>query len=215
MIRSVILDLDGTLIDSAAGVQDSVEHAIREVLPEYPFDRAKVRVGPPIREMARRTFPDLSPELIERISVSFRKHYDSIGWHNMRVFDGAVDALAALRKSNVDLYLATNKPLGPTRQILEDYRMAPYLNDYVAIDSTKPPFAGKAEMIRHLVEVHALTVNSTAYVGDTRGDADAAAKCGVPFIFAGYGYSSASELDGVPVWRTIDRLTDLPQCVLG
>ncbi|MDB6059459.1 MAG: hypothetical protein JWO95_3303 [Verrucomicrobiales bacterium] len=204
-IQSVILDLDGTLIDSAAGVQDSVQFAIAEVLPQHPFDRCKVKVGPPIREMARNTFPDIAEDLIDRIAISFRKHYDSVGWRNMVPYEGAVDVLARFRNRGIPLYLATNKPLAPTCDILQQYGMAQYFTEYVCIDSTKPPFAGKADMLLYLGKQHGLEAGATAYVGDTNADFEAAVRCGMPFVFASFGYGAISGT----AFRTIATLKEL------
>jgi phosphoglycolate phosphatase len=208
-ISSVILDLDGTLIDSAPGILQSVGKAICEVLPNHDYNPSMVRVGPPIREMVRKTFPDLSAELVEKVALAFRKYYDGDGWRDMRVYDGALEALARLSKCGMALYLATNKPLGPTRTILTEKGLVSFFRDYVAIDSVKPAFAGKAEMLLYLAEKHRLPSTETAYVGDTRADAEASARCGMPFAFASFGYGSVSELDPKLIWKTISTLDDL------
>ena len=214
MIESVILDLDGTLIDSAPGILESLHKAICDVLPQQVFDPSKVRVGPPIREMARKAFPDLATETIEQVAVAFRKHYDSVGWRKMTVYDGALSALRSLSDAGYALFLATNKPLGPTRTILQDEKMVSYLRDYVAIDSVKPPFADKAHMLLHLCKTHKLNPHGTAYVGDTKADSEAAVRCGMPFVFAAFGYGRVTEIDANAIWKKVGSLDELTPSLL-
>ena len=93
----ILFDLDGTLIESAAGVRMSIEHAMSELsLPCPDLSDYTLYVGPPLED----TFRELCAvpeELIARGMELYRDYYDRVAQKTNKVFDGIPGLLTALR----------------------------------------------------------------------------------------------------------------------
>jgi phosphoglycolate phosphatase len=207
--RSVIFDLDGTILDSKTVILDCFGQAVETVFPGRRFDLQTVRLGPPLRRMFQIAFPQATESQLEEMLRTFRLHYDRDGPIKTLAFDGAEDVLAYFQNRGVTLFVATNKPQHISRAILEHLRLDHYFRAILAIDSAQPPFASKADMVWHLLEAHQLNPAETWCVGDAAEDAAAAFECKLPFVWAAYGYGHLGEKETASVFRTINTLKDL------
>ena len=115
---SLILDLDGTLIDSKPGILESFGTAVATVFPGQEFDLSTVVLGPPIQRMFQVSFPKASESEIEGLLRVFRGHYDREGSLHTRLYDGAWDVLTYCQRRGIALDIATNKPLHISTSIL-------------------------------------------------------------------------------------------------
>ncbi|MGA2177817.1 MAG: HAD hydrolase-like protein [Verrucomicrobiota bacterium] len=206
---SLILDLDGTLIDSKPGILESFGTAVATVFPGQEFDLSTVVLGPPIQRMFQVSFPKASESEIEGLLRVFRGHYDREGSLHTRLYDGAWDVLTYCQRRGIALDIATNKPLHISTSILAHLKLDDYFRSILAADSVQPPFAGKAGIIRHLLKANELKAGETLYVGDSAEDAVAAAACGIRFVWAAYGYGKLAEEEARTAFGTIRKLGDL------
>jgi len=206
---SLILDLDGTLIDSRPGILESFGTAVATVYPGREFDLSTVVLGPPVRRMFQNSFPAASAGEIENLLRVFRAHYDRTGSLVTSAYDGAGEVLAHCHQRGIVLDIATNKPLHISRSILANLKLDHYFRSIAAADSVQPSFAGKADIIRHLLKIHDLNASEVIYMGDSTEDAGAAAECGIRFIWAAYGYGKLTPEEGKSFFGTISQLRDL------
>jgi phosphoglycolate phosphatase len=211
VVRSLILDLDGTLIDSRPGILESFGAAVVAVFPGREFDLSTVSLGPPIRRMFEVSFPAASEAEIDGLLGVFRRHYDRGGFLKARLYEGAREVLAHFKNQGIGVNIATNKPLQISTAILANLGVGHYFRSIVAADSVQPPFASKVEMVRHLMESGRLKPAETWLVGDSVEDAAAAAECGLPFVWAAYGYGRLGRAERKSAFRTIRTLGVLTQ----
>jgi phosphoglycolate phosphatase len=206
---SLILDLDGTLIDSRAGIVESFGVAAAAVFPGRPFDPNGVELGPPIQRMFENFFPEAPKAQIDQLLGAFRGHYDREGSLKSCVYEGALELLTYCQRRGISVDIATNKPLHISRQILAHLKLDHFFRSLTASDSIEPRFAGKSELLRHVLEAHRLNASRSVYVGDSKEDAAAAIACEVPFVWAAYGYGKAGEIEPHFIHRTIKSLPEL------
>jgi phosphoglycolate phosphatase len=210
-VKSLLLDLDGTLIDSKPGIMESYRIAAQTVMPGRAYDAAAVSVGPPLPQMFQRSFPDASGEQIERLVRTFREYYETKGMLQTTLFDSAADLLARWRGRGIELFIVTNKPLRISTCILDNLKVSRFFRAVLTIDSVQPPFAGKIAMLRHLLQARHVEAGDALYVGDTGEDAAAAAACGLRFVWAAYGYGNLSADQLRSVSGTLPRLGALTE----
>lgn len=203
-IPSLIFDLDGTLIDSCPGIRSALSAAFQSIGRVMPETNMRSVIGPPIQVIAARVDPTLSQEELKRIETSYRSRYDNEGWRETVLFEEVDPVLRELYGQGLALYIVTNKPLIPTRNILEHVGLLPVFREIVTRDSRTPFFGSKAEMLGYLLERHALGSDSTIMIGDTAEDAEAARHHRLSFIHASYGYGCADGAHG-----TITNFTEL------
>jgi len=177
----LIFDLDGTLVDSKAGILDSLSAAILTVTGERKNLDA-VTIGPPIQQIARDTMPLASATTISQVTKEYRAQYDSIGWASYSLYKDVKETLAILAKKHT-LVVATNKPDIPTKKILGDSGLSIYFENIYCHGS--PGCADKTSIVRLLIEKNE---GISVMIGDSQDDFLAASNNKIPFIFCSYGY---------------------------
>lgn len=206
--RSLILDLDGTLIDSRPGILESITVAADAVFPGIKFDPASIVLGPPIQQMFAVTFPAGTDAGREKLLLAFREHYDRAGHLKTELYGGVREVLSVCQKRGIDLYIATNKPARISSAILANFKIRDCFRVLMAIDSVAPPFPGKTAIMRHLLREQKLDTRTALYVGDSHEDAKAARDCDVRFVWAAYGYGKMNaEVKGTETIHAFGELT--------
>lgn len=186
-IAAIIFDLDGTLVDSVPGIEASLRHALNQTLPHLSLGDLRSAIGPPIKVMVTRLWPELGTDEIERIVSAFREHYDAEGYRQTRLYEGVRETLQQLQERGIAHFLLTNKPARPTLAIVKHLGIRSFFRALASPDGD-PPFSVKSEGARGLQERFGLHGRSTVMVGDGSDDAAAAEACGFEFVAAAYGY---------------------------
>lgn len=194
----VLLDVDGTLLDSAPGITASLAHAFRALDLPVPPPAELIRfVGPPILEsfVQRAGLP--LPRARNAVEA-YRAHYAEHGARHPVLFPGVTDALDALRAAGLPLVTATSKPEATARRMLEATGIA---DRFVAIAgaSADESRTTKAQVIGWALELArnaGLASVRPVMVGDRYHDVQGAAAHGLPTILAGWGYGGPGEERG-------------------
>jgi phosphoglycolate phosphatase len=195
--KTLVFDLDGTLVDSSPGIATSLAmafQAVGRVMPTADFRKA---IGPPLRGIARRVEPTITDAELDIIEPLYRTDYDSRGWRDTVIFDGVVKTLTELQSYGIRFFIVTNKPVLPTRQILEQFELQQFFEEVLSRDSRSPAFASKAEMLASLIERYDLSPESTLMVGDTIEDLETAHANHVPFLYVTYGFGTVESPDSI------------------
>ncbi len=191
--HAVVFDLDGTLIDSHPTIARLFAEAIAAAgLPAAPLLRRE-GVGPPLHELLPREFPMFSAEEHALVRREFVARYDAGAHLTTPAFACVPELLATLASAGVRLFVATNKRERPARNALAELALGPF-DDLAASDSLGPDPPGKAALVGHLVNTHALAPERTWMVGDAPGDLAAAAAHGLVGVAAAYGYGTLPSL---------------------
>ena len=203
-IEAFVFDLDGTLIDSIPGIGSSLAAAFRSIGREMPVADLRRAIGPPIRVISKRVDPSLTDDETLAIEQTYRSLYDTGGWRESNVFEGVEDTLRTLHDAGFRLFVATNKPLLPTRNTLQHLGIEVLFEGIVTRDSSMPNFVSKAAMLANLITAYELRPETTLMVGDTMEDREAAEANSLPCVFAAYGYG-----DDPQAQRTIHSFAEL------
>jgi phosphoglycolate phosphatase len=210
-LNAFIFDLDGTLIDSRRGVQESIEDAVRRVIPNLPLVDFSPFIGPPIKKILTNALGTLPEEDLQRISMEFRAIFDSGYCLKCDVYPGVREALDQLAARSIPIYLATNKPRIATDQVLHHHGLARYFKCIQAPDLGSGKGVTKDVMLRELVTSETLDRAKTVMVGDTMEDWDAARASAIHFAACLYGYGLKEEQmnDDCLVLSKIEDLNNL------
>ncbi len=209
VVSNAIFDLDGTLVDSMAGIDWSAKTAWESVLPGQACPSFGTLIGPPVREMFCQALPEADSDTIGQLERAFREHYDTDGWRKTTVYPGVVETLSLLVKRGVNCYGVTNKPGLATRRILTYCGLDQYFRVFLSPDSRTPPFSSKLEAVHVLLSQYQLDPRCSVLVGDGVDDACAAAASGLIFAAVGGGYGEAHRQAEFPVALVCDKLSDL------
>ena len=203
---SIIFDVDGTLWDSTDSVARSWNLAIQEnsSLDLTITENALQQVfGKTMTEIADTLFSRLpEKERMKLLEVCFQYENRYLETHPGKLFDGVTDTLAAL-SGQYPLFIVSNCQQGYIEVLLRTCSLEPFIKDHLCFGETQ---TSKGQTILTLMNRNGL--KNPVYVGDTRGDADACAEAGIPFIFAGYGFGDVPDAK-----MRISKFTDLKDLV--
>lgn len=198
--------MDGTLVDSRPAIEKAAQHAIAIVLPQFLGRTVTTCIGPPIREMFRRTLDNPSADVLDRLVAVFRSAYDSVAWRETPAYPGVVELLAEIQANRAVSFVVTNKPFRPSTAILQTIGCSAFVREIVTPDSPLQAFRSKSEALHGLVSRHRLDAEDILVVGDSVDDAEAAKVSGLSFAAALYGYGNLTKDDGYPVQEPSDLI---------
>lgn len=123
-IRLLIFDLDGTLVDSRQDLANAVNAMLRHLgRPELPCDVIATYIGDGAPMLIRRALGDPDDEAYVRSALEyFMLWYREHKLDNTYVYSGMFDALRAIRAcrdGNLKMAVLSNKPVNPSRAIVE------------------------------------------------------------------------------------------------
>lgn len=191
--RTLIFDLDGTLIDSAPSILAGYAAAFTSAGLEPQRPLSADLVGPPLRSTLQLLLGRDEPQALDALVAAFKQYYDDQGYRASRVYAGIDAMLAELAHSAVPLYLATNKRWHPTQLILAHLAWREHFLSAHALDGPQPPQPSKGALLRWMLTAHSLSAPDCLYVGDRDEDGEAAAEAGMPFLRVPWGYGGAAD----------------------
>lgn len=211
-----LLDLDGTLMDSAAGIVASVRAAYAHVgLPAPTEPVMRSFAGPPIAWSF--TTHGVPVDLVDPAIAAYGEHFGRVGVWDTRVFDGVPEALDALRSAGVLLVVATAKPVRWAVPICDEVGLTPLLDHLVGAPDDESESKG-AIIGRALAWVDTATggtARRAVMLGDREHDVHGAAEHGVPCLGALWGYGGAAELTAAGAADLLASPADVPAAVLA
>lgn len=208
MVDSIIFDLDGTLWDAteeAAVIWKEVASQYPEITDIITADKLKSLYGLPLEEIAVNLLVSVPKETaIAVMRESILKQCPYLERVGGILYPNLEETLSELKK-RYRLFIVSNCEEGYIQCFLKAHQLHEYFEDF-----EYPGRSGilKAENIRLIVERNHL--KHPIYVGDTVGDATAAKKAGIPFVFAKYGFGNVEEYDIV-----INKFSDLLEIKMG
>lgn len=213
---AILLDLDGTLVDSVPDIAGALETLFtKEDWTPHSLVQVKAMVGGGVPKLIERALRKSNieagsarqEELVQRFMIIYGARATEL----TRPFPGAMEALKHLKDAGARLGVCTNKPEAVTRQILDDLSISPFIGAVIGGDTlaTKKPDAAP---ILAALDILGCSPAEAMMVGDSGVDAGAARAARIPVILVSFGYTQTpvTEIDADAV---INSFTDLPNAI--
>ena len=212
---SVLLDLDGTLIDSHPGILASCLAALR-VLGHEPDETLDIKgiIGPPLEDMMQVLLGSYGDDRVGEAVAAYRQHYGESGLFGSVPYPGIGKCLEAMKQSGLRIYLATSKRQIFASRILEHLGFARYFD---GIHGSVPSgeLDHKPELLAHILSRHGLSPSHSLMVGDRRHDISGAHAVGMRGLGVLWGYGTRDELETAGADQLVDSPADLARAVIS
>lgn len=189
--KTILFDLDGTIIDPGFGIIKSYCNALKALGHEDKItDDMNWVIGPPLRKSFAQILP---PELVEEAVVKYREFHAAGGLIEATIYDGIRETIIGLKENGYQLFICTAKNVPFATKNIEQFDLKPYFTEIYGshLDGT---FDDKGELIAHILQTHNLDPQNTFMIGDREHDMIAARKNNVTGFGALWGYGSSEEL---------------------
>jgi phosphoglycolate phosphatase len=191
-VFAILVDLDGTIINSGPGIIGSYQHALRCMGVECPpAEDLSWVIGPP----SRRSFPKLirSDQDVEEAVRLYREHYAEYGIFNGTIYLGMQEALTDLYALPARLFVCTAKVQSFAERIIEHFGLG-HLFERIYGADPEGKFDDKGLLIEHIIGVEQIDPTRMVMIGDRANDMLAATRHGIPGVGALWGYGDEAEL---------------------
>ena len=195
---TVLLDLDGTLVDTAPDLMMAHNHVMKkfgyqskttEEIRNLVGKGAGVLIGRSIWGSAKKEFSKITDQKIKDEMVKeFIDFYGKNIVVESKLLNGVLDFLKWSKKNNISLAVCTNKQEHLAIDLLKKINVYEYF-DYVAGSNTFDYCKPDPRHITNMVEIMGGDIRKTIMIGDSENDADAAKSAGVPMILVEDGYT--------------------------
>lgn len=216
MTKYVLFDLDGTLNDPYEGITMCIRYALSTVgLDETDHKTLRSFIGPPLRDtFAKYGFDS---EKCEELVAKYRERFLVTGIHQNIPYKGTTEMLRTLHEHGCKIALASCKPEGACKIILEETGVLKYF-DVVSGATLDKTLDTKPAIIKLSLErlgVKEDELGQVYMVGDRDMDMIGAHENGITAIGALYGYGDEAELSGAGADYLIEKPLDLLEIILG
>jgi phosphoglycolate phosphatase len=203
---SVLLDLDGTLIDSNPGILASSLAALRALghEPDETLDIKRI-IGPPLEDMMQVLLRPYGDDRVGDAVAAYRQHYGESGFLGSVPYPGIGKSLEEMKRTGLRIYLATSKRATFASRILDHLKFADYFD---GIHGSVPggELDHKPELLAQVLSRHGLSPSHSVMVGDRRYDISGAHAVGMRGLGVLWGYGTRDELETAGA----DQLVDSP-----
>ena len=202
-IKAVVIDLDGTLLDTAPDLADAAEAMLVELgMPVVPLDEIKTYIGNGVSRLVKRALtrdmqaePDVA--LLEKALAIYQKHYGAHVSRKSRPFPGVEDGLRTMKAAGFRLACITNKAGQFTVPLLKDTGLFDAF-ELILSGDTLPRRKPDPLPLLYACDVFGVAPAELLLIGDSLNDTQAARAAGCPVFCVPYGYNRGrpvAELD--------------------
>jgi phosphoglycolate phosphatase len=215
-VRTVVFDLDGTLVDTAPDLINALNFVLdREGLPPVPLHSARNMIGAGARRLIERGLElegrAASVGDITRLTDDFIAYYAEHIADVSRPFEGLESALDDLGKRGYRFAVCTNKLEWLSKLLLDRLGLSARFSAICGADTfgiAKPDPA----ILQQTVARAGGDISRAIMVGDAGPDIGVARRAGIPVIGVGFGYTEIPIAELKPD-RLIHHMNELPAAV--
>jgi haloacid dehalogenase superfamily, subfamily IA, variant 3 with third motif having DD or ED/haloacid dehalogenase superfamily, subfamily IA, variant 1 with third motif having Dx(3-4)D or Dx(3-4)E len=193
-IKTVIFDLDGTLIDSMNDIVNAVNITLGNFnLPLLPKEVIGSYVGEGMELLIKRSIGEKNLSSFDEVLSFYVKTYNAECRKSTYLFPGVEKVLAKLKEKGIKIALATNKSIGFSEQILKELDIYKYFDVVMGPESVKNK-KPNPDVVYKILETVNTELSSALFVGDSKFDIICGKNAGILTCGVTYGIGSVQSL---------------------
>ena len=205
-MKTLVFDLDGTLIDSAGDLRSAANRMLADLsLPALDRETVITFIGRGVEVLVRRALdhsgapPD--PAARDAALAAFRRYYAEDLTGQTRPYPGVMRALDLFREAGFRMAVCTNKPEAPARDLCDHLGLSPYFDAVVGGDTLAVKKPDPAPLHRAFELLGSDGSGGDFYIGDSETDWLTAKAANVAFAYFEGGYQRTAIEDFRPALR--------------
>lgn len=203
MLKAILFDVDGTLLDTENFIYKAVEHTLKT----YGFNAPARHVMRSLMGLSLKNFygivePIGDSELFHKTHTAYQKENIKL----CHAFPGVVETLEKLKKKGLKLALVTSRHQDTLEDSLKHTQIYDFFDVMISADDVKAHKPDPEGIIRAL-KILGLDPQDVVYVGDTKYDVQAGRTAGVETVAVTYGFGENLEKESPN--HLIDHFPDL------
>ena len=211
MIKTIIFDFDGTLVDSEKAIYQCFQSITTYLAPERIAYAKNILIGPPLRDTASEILGQNHQEKLDEFVKLFIEMHDEHAIKNTHPYPGVIETLEKLNSKKVFMAIATNKRHAPTIKLINHYNWQEYFITIECSDD-RSFIRNKDEMIQDILNKDK-NFYKAFFIGDTVNDGLSANLSDLSFIKADYGYGRDQDWSKVNIDHNIQQFTEILQLI--
>lgn len=198
-IKAVLIDLDGTLLDTIADLAAAANLMRNEFeLDNLPLERIASFVGKGADVLVHRAMTDSPDGQLKAAEfgparISFDRHYSAENGRSAQPYPGVLAGLEKLHSAGLRLACVTNKPQAFTDPLLLRQQMSVFFELVLGGDALAEKKPHPMPLL-HVAEQFDLLPSQCLMIGDSGNDAQAARAAGMPVLLVPYGYNEGQDV---------------------
>ena len=214
MIKGVLFDLDGTLLDTLEDLYQSVNAALAACgFPERTRMEVRSFVGNGVRNLMVRSVPDREENpKFEECFQKFREHYAVHLNDHTTPYAGIMELLAELKEKGIPTAVVSNKSDAAVKELCRET-----FGDLVPLAIGESERVKKKPAPDTVIEAAAgigVPLKDCVYVGDSEVDLATAENAGIPCISVSWGFRDKELLESLGAKTLLDTVAELRDCLL-
>jgi len=194
MIKAIIFDMDGTILNTIDDITESVNHAfVLKGLKKHSIEAVKMAVGSGAYTLIERlATPDLSEEQKRELFSIYQAHYDKYSNVKTGPYDGIMDLLDTLKHQGYKLAVVSNK----LEYLVHELNANIFHNYFdVSIGEVKGiPVKPAPDMLYKGLELLKVKKEEALFIGDSDVDMLTAYNAGLKSVGVTWGYRNQQTL---------------------
>lgn len=192
MIKNVVFDMDGTILNTIDDLANSVNFALGQCgYPQRSMDEVLSFVGNGVKKLMERALPGaIEKEQFDKCFEIFMAHYNIHKNDNTAPYDGIIELMAKLKQKNIKMSVVSNKFDKGVKELANNL-FGGYLP--VAIgESEKVQPKPNPSGVWLALELMGAKKEESVYIGDSEVDFETAKNSGLTFIAVTWGFRPRS-----------------------
>jgi phosphoglycolate phosphatase len=212
VIKAILFDLDGTLVDSAEGITKSASYALEHFGIKEDEEKLLKFIGPPIIESlkTRYNFPE---EKAKEGVQKYRERYNTIGLYECKLYPDVETTIRILRARGYRVGMASSKPEETCRRILDHFAILPLFDEIVGATFDGKINTKEQVLNEALRRWDDLKADEMCLIGDTIFDVEGANEVGMPCVAVSFGFGDMEEMKAAGIIGSCDAMLEIPDLI--